>query len=108
MILAMGNPRYLNLKFMKKSLFIIAIAAMIGAMGCEGEYVDEQPADVTYEQGVAPGPDYVWIDGDWVYSGGRYSYQKGHWDHRREGHTYAKGSWSHTSHGYHWNKGHWN
>jgi hypothetical protein len=108
MILAMDNPGTLNLRFMKKSLFIIAIAALIGVMGCEGEYVDEQPADVTYEQGVAPGPGYVWIDGDWVYGGGRYSYQKGHWDHGRQGHSYAKGSWSHTSHGYHWNRGHWN
>jgi hypothetical protein len=93
---------------MKKSLFIIAIAALMGTMGCESEYVDEQPGDVTYEQGVAPGPDYVWIDGDWVWGGGRYTYQKGHWDHRREGHSYVKGSWAHTSHGYHWNKGHWN
>ena len=93
---------------MKKSLFIIAIAACLGAMGCEAAYVDEQPGDVTYEQGVAPGPDYVWIDGDWVWAGGRYTYQKGHWDHGRPGHTYAKGSWAHTSRGYHWNRGHWN
>ena len=62
----------LKLKIMKKSLFIIAIAASLAATGCAGGYVDEQPADVDYDQGVAPGPGYIWIDGDWVWSGGRY------------------------------------
>jgi hypothetical protein len=93
---------------MKKSLFIIAIAASLAATGCAAGYVDEQPADVVYDQGTAPGPDYVWIEGDWGWSGGRYVWQNGHWDHRREGHTYVKGNWAHTSRGYHWNRGHWN
>ena len=92
---------------MKKSLFIIALAASLGVMGCEAEYVSDQPTDEVYEQGAAPGPDYVWIDGDWVWGGGGYSYHRGHWDHRREGHTYVKGNWSHTNRGYHWNRGHW-
>ena len=39
---------------MKKSLLIIAIAACLAATGCAGGYVDAQPADVVYEQGVAP------------------------------------------------------
>jgi hypothetical protein len=93
---------------MKKSLFIIAIAASLAATGCAAGYVDEQPADVVYDQGVAPGPDYVWIDGDWVWSGGRYVWHNGHWDHHREGHAWVKGNWAHTSRGYHWNGGHWN
>ena len=92
---------------MKKSLFIIALAASLGVVGCEVEYVDQQPADVVYEQGTAPGVDYVWIDGDWVWSGGTYVWRNGHWDHRREGHTWVKGSWSHGNRGYHWNRGHW-
>ena len=55
---------------MKKSLFIIAIAASLAATGCAAGYVDQQPGDVTYEQGTAPGPDYgVWIDGDWIWGG---------------------------------------
>ena len=62
---------------MKKSLFIIAIAASLGATGCAAGYVDEQPADVTYEQGVAPGPDYIWIDGDWVYERRKIHLAKG-------------------------------
>jgi WXXGXW repeat (2 copies) len=92
---------------MKKSLLIIAIAACLAATGCAGGYVDAQPADVVYDQGVAPGPGYVWIDGDWVWGGGRYAWHNGHWDHPRAGRTWQKGSWAHTSHGYHWNGGRW-
>ena len=97
----------LKLIVMRKSLFIIAIAASLGAAGCEAEYVSDQPADVVYSQGVAPGPDYIWIDGDWMWSGGRYTWHNGHWDHRREGHTWERGSWNHTGRGYHWSRGHW-
>ncbi len=94
---------------MKKLLFIIAIAS--GLLATKGSavdgYVTSRPDDVVYERGVAPGPDYVWIDGDWVWGGGRYTWRQGRWDHARPGRTWHAGSWSQGGRGYHWNRGHW-
>jgi WXXGXW repeat (2 copies) len=93
---------------MKNVILAMAIACGLAATGCAVDgYVDAQPGDVVYEQGVAPGPDYVWIDGDWVWGGGRYTWHQGHWDHGRAGHAYQRGTWTHSSRGYHWNRGHW-
>lgn len=95
---------------MKKSLLIIAIAgsSLCGFTGCMVDgYVETQPGDIVYTRPVSPGADYVWIDGDWYYSGGRYSWHEGHWDHPRGGRVWVAGSWNHGARGYHWNRGHW-
>ena len=31
---------------------------------------------------VAPGPEYVWVDGSWMWYGGRWAWYGGHWGHR--------------------------
>jgi hypothetical protein len=94
---------------MKKTLMIIAIAGCLGGMtGCTADgYVEAQPGDVVYTRPVAPGADYVWIDGDWVWGGGRYTWHEGRWDHGRTGRTWVGGSWDHGARGYRWNRGHW-
>jgi len=93
---------------MKKILMLIAIASGFAITGCEVEgYVADQPADVYYERPVSPGADYVWIDGDWVWSGGTYRWHNGHWGHARAGRTWERGHWEHGARGYHWNRGHW-
>ena len=92
---------------MKKLLIIMAIATSLFATGCAAGYVDTVPADEVYDAGVAPGPGYIWVDGEWAWGGGRYVYHRGHWDNAHPGRTWQKGSWAHTSRGYHWNGGHW-
>ena len=95
---------------MKNQLLAIALAGcLIGAIGCsvEGGYVTNRPADVAYVRPGAPGPDYIWIDGDWVWSGGQYIWHEGHWDHPRAGHVWHGGSWVSGSHGWHWSRGRW-
>ena len=93
----------------KKLILIIAIAgSLFGMTGCVADgYVEAQPGDVVYARGVAPGPDYIWIDGDWVWGGGRYSWHNGYWGHPRPGRAWVGGSWNHGARGYHWNRGHW-
>ncbi|HVU98757.1 MAG TPA: hypothetical protein VHE34_26225 [Puia sp.] len=93
----------------KQLLLAIAIAgSLMGLTGCAVDgYVETQPADVVYTRPVAPGPDYIWIEGDWIYSGGRYNWHPGYWRRGRPGRAWVGGSWSHTPHGYHWNRGHW-
>ncbi|HVV53713.1 MAG TPA: hypothetical protein VHC47_00225 [Mucilaginibacter sp.] len=95
-----------------KSLAKLGIlAAMSGALflsSCAGEYyVTDEPADVVYERPVAPYDGAVWIEGDWVWSGGRYVREHGHWAHPRPGRTYEKGHWEHNDRGYKWHKGRW-
>lgn len=81
---------------MKLRLLITVISVCTLAItGCtvEGHVVDSSPADVVYERPVAPAPDYIWIEGDWVWSGGAYTWRNGYWSmpHRGRG----------------WNSGHW-
>jgi WXXGXW repeat (2 copies) len=93
---------------MKKQLIILAIAGcLVGATGCAGGYVTTQPAEVVYTRPAAPGPDYIWIDGDWGWSGGAYVWHEGRWGRPRAGHTWQRGSWQSGSRGYRWNRGHW-
>jgi len=93
---------------MKKQLIILAMAGcLVGAAGCAGGYVATQPAEVVYTRPAAPGPDYIWIDGDWGWSGGAYVWHEGHWGRPRGGRTWQRGSWQSGPRGYRWNRGHW-
>lgn len=88
---------------------MIAIAGcMIAATGCTVDgYVTSRPDDVVYARPIAPGADYVWIDGDWVWGGGRYVWHGGHWEHGRPGRIWQGGRWQSGSRGYRWQRGHW-
>jgi hypothetical protein len=80
---------------------------MLALSSCAGGYVTEQPGDVVYDRPASPGAGYIWIDGDWMWSGGRYNWHPGRWDRGRPGRTWHAGSWQHTSRGHRWNRGHW-
>ena len=94
---------------MKKLLFVIGIACCVGLTACsvEGGWVDSQPGDVTYVRPASPGADYVWVDGDWYWSGGVYTWHEGHWSRPRSGRVWVGGTWEHGGHGYRWHRGHW-
>jgi hypothetical protein len=93
---------------MKKALLIIGIAGCLGVVSCTVDgYVTDQPADAVYTQPAAPGDGYVWIDGDWVWSGGAYVWHNGYWGRPRAGHTWVRGHWDHGARGYHWTRGGW-
>jgi hypothetical protein len=94
---------------MKKQLLAVAIAGSLAVTGCsvEGGYVESQPADIVYTRPLTPGPDYIWIDGDWVWSGGGYRWHQGHWDRPRSGRAWTAGHWDHSGRGYHWTRGHY-
>jgi outer membrane lipoprotein SlyB len=56
---------------------------------------------------VAPGPDYNWIGGEWVWNGGWF-WVGGHWGYP----PYAQAAWIggrnwHDGHGWHNSRGHW-
>ncbi len=91
----------------KYYLSLLIVASMIVFSGCAAGYVSSQPADVVDVQGVAPGPGYVWIGGDWVWSGGAYVWHAGHWGRGRGGRAWTGGHWEHGARGYRWHGGHW-
>ena len=92
---------------MKNYLFILSILSCIILMGCTAGYVATRPADVVYERPVAPGPDYVWIGGEWEWGGGNYHWREGSCQHAREGRSWNPGYWENGTKGYRWHKGNW-
>ena len=56
---------------------------------------------------VAPGPDYIWIDGEWVWNG-RWFWVGGHWGYPPYPHAvWVRGYWGRGSHGWSRVPGHW-
>jgi outer membrane lipoprotein SlyB len=56
---------------------------------------------------VAPGPDYVWIDGEWVWNG-QWFWVGGHWGYPPYPHAvWVRGYWGRGPHGWSRVPGHW-
>jgi outer membrane lipoprotein SlyB len=65
------------------------------------------PAPVETVTVVAPGPDYVWIGGEWVWNGG-WVWVGGHWGYPpRPGVIWVSGRWDRGPRGWHREPGHW-
>ena len=97
-----------NAMFTKNRIYItVIISALILLTSCAAGYVTDRPVDVVYERGLAPGPGYIWISGDWYWSGGRYMWREGHWAPPRAGRTWNAGRWESSGKGWRWRKGHW-
>ena len=68
----------------------------------------EPPAPRHEVIGVAPGPNYVWVDGYWVRTHNRWVWVKGHYEvSPHAGAVWVKGHWDRTPRGWVWVKGHW-
>jgi len=57
---------------------------------------------------VAPGPSYVWTQGYWVRSRGRWVWVPGRYALRPQPRAvWVSGHWDHTNHGWIWTPGRW-
>ncbi len=95
---------------MKKLLFFFSLVVGIAAFsGCEpARYtVSARPSAPYYQRPVSPGRNYVWVDGDWNWQGGRYTYRNGYWSRPRGHHVWVTGNWEHRGNGYSWRRGRW-
>lgn len=95
---------------MKKLMIIlgfVASAAVFSSCGPSRYTVTEQPAVPVYQRPASPGVGYVWVDGDWYWSGGRYTYRNGYWARPRGHRVWTTGTWVRSGRGYYWRKGHW-
>ena len=66
------------------------------------------PAAVVEVRGVAPGPEFVWVDGYHRWDGERHVWVAGHWERRPRGNArWVPGRWRHSDRGWYWVEGHW-
>jgi hypothetical protein len=95
---------------MKKIIQICAVAMTIFIFwSCEpsGVFVGARLETPYYERPIRPGPDYIWLEGDWFWQNGGYVYHHGHWARPRPHHEWVPGSWEQRNGGWHWKKGKW-
>jgi hypothetical protein len=93
----------------------VAIAALPSIMSCVvppppgAVYVRVgPPAPLVEVQGVAPGPEFVWIRGYHRWEGERYVWVAGRWERRPHASAvWVHGEWRHHRNGWYWVEGHW-
>ena len=84
----------------------IGIGINIGVPRPEEIIVRENPpAPMVERRPIAPGPDFVWIEGHWRRHGG-WEWVPGRWD-RRPGYAWVAGHWDRRGDGWFWVEGRW-
>jgi hypothetical protein len=96
-------------KNVSKFLAVSALAfSLLTACDSAMYTVGVQPTVPVYERPVSPNSGYVWVEGDWVWEGGRYQWHNGYWTAPRARRTWVGGRWEQRRGGYTWRRGHWN
>jgi len=89
-------------------VLMVSMSLMIvGACTVSGGFITSRPSAVAYVRPIAPGSDYVWISGDWIWAGNRYEWQEGHWVRPRAHRIWVGGQWESARGGWRWRRGHW-
>ena len=82
---------------MKRFLFLSPlILVFVFFLGCKPSrvVVRERPVQPRYVQQPAPGPNYIWHNGDWIRNGNSYVYHQGFWLKPPSNHkNYIAGHW---------------
>lgn len=69
---------------------------------------DAPPPPRVERRKVRPGPDYVWVNGYWLYRGGRHVWVAGHWTTPPRGHhVWIEPRWERRPGGYVFIEGRW-
>ena len=104
---------------LKHSFFGLALVASL-ATGCvvrghAGVYAPAPVATVEVEEEPPPPrvyvtevrPGFVFVQGRWYRSGGRWEWRDGYWERERPGYVYAPGRWERRGRGHVWVEGGW-
>jgi hypothetical protein len=95
---------------MKNYILIIFAVIAIGLSSCgpSAVVVRTRPEPPIYSRPYSPGPNYVWVDGEWIWRGNQYVYKQGYWAPiRRKNDIYVQGHWRAGKGGWYWVPGHW-
>ena len=66
------------------------------------------PVAVVEVEGVAPGPEFVWIRGYHRWDGRAYVWDPGRWERRPQARAvWVEGHWVKHRKGWYWEEGHW-
>ena len=93
-----------------KQFGIIAIFLIfLAGCGPSAVVVRSRPETPVYVRPIAPRPNYIWIDGDWMRRSNGYVYRHGYWAQpRARHHQYREGHWQQRRGGWYWAPGRWN
>lgn len=93
----------------KLSSLFVAVAIFFTVAGFTGCKVTAttRPADVVVVRPPQPGPNYVWISGDWLWEHSAWKWHEGYWAEPRPHHVWVGGGWYHRGRGWGWHPGHW-
>ena len=93
------------------SAAVLALAWLCTAASADAQVVVKvRPAvpAVVVARPAAPAPDYIWVDGEWVYSRNRgYVWKEGYWLKPRRGYVWTPGRWTTVRGGHRWVAGCW-
>jgi hypothetical protein len=92
---------------LRNLILACSVLAYTTLSGCAAGVVARRPPDVVYVRSASPGPGYVWVSGDWVWSGGKYRWREGYWHAAKPGRNWKSGYWEKDPNGYKWQKGRW-
>jgi hypothetical protein len=104
-----GSIVNLNSLIMKKVLLAalaFATTIIVESCGPSEIMVGTRLQQPYYTRPISPGPDYVWIDGDWGVRHHHYYWREGRWE-RPATHIWISGSWESRPSGWYWRRGHW-
>jgi len=85
------------------------IDAMIGTASATTTVVQGTPPPAPQTDVIvgAPGPDYVWVDGEWTWGGVRWVWTPGRWVYHPGGGIWVRGYWYHGPRGWYHSPGYW-
>lgn len=92
----------------KSTLFLAVLLTIANAVSAQ-HYVRVQPARPAAVVNRPPGrPGYIWVDEDWRWVNGRYTWYGGRWVRPPyHGAVWVPGRWVRTRYGLQWMAGHW-
>lgn len=107
----------MQLKNALGTLCILAAFGPLGACYVEGNArvaepaavveVDEEPPAPRPVAVVAVRPGFIWVEGRWVRSGGRWVWRDGFYQRERVGMMWEQGRWERRGNRHVWVEGHW-
>ncbi len=69
--------------------------------------IKRRPHSQRYSRPMRPSSFHIWVEGDWMWSNGRYYYKQGYWAVPRHGYSWVPGHWERGRHGWYWVNGFW-